>query len=88
MTRFNGETIVAAAILIDGKVWTLPAPARHHDVIRHYREETSAERLPENDQGFVSSNGRFLRRKAALAIAFEADQVTDVTGTLTSEDLW
>lgn len=33
--RIAGETIVAAAIQLDGTVYSVPAPGRHHNVMRH-----------------------------------------------------
>lgn len=75
----------------DGTVWTLPRPARHHDVIRHIRD--SGVKLPVGGdrQGFVLSNGQFARRKPALRVAIRAGQILNgrvIGGILTSEDLW
>jgi hypothetical protein len=82
------ERIVAAALLVDEKVWTLPAPARHHDIIRHYIAETRKVRVPPHDQGFVTSAGRFVRRAPAAMLAFRAGQVTERKHRLYSEDVW
>lgn len=80
--------IVAAAITdTTGKVWTLPAPARHHDVIR----EMARNGVPalECEQGFVSDAGTFLRRPVARRLALQSGQIKGTRGpVLTSEDLW
>ena len=80
--------IVAAAIR-RGRVWALPAPARHHDVIRLM----SKEGIPASgmhDQGFVDSNAGFVSREAARTIALFEGQVerTGHATELFSEDLW
>lgn len=75
-----------------GKVWSLPRPNRHHDVIRHMRE--SGYDGPVNgvdQQGFILSSGQFCRRKAALRVAEKAGQIKGsrtIANVLTSEDLW
>ena len=83
--------VVAAAVNHEGKVWTLPAPARHHNVLRYMVEHgvKTPIRAGTEDQGFVRSDGKFVSRSAALRIARQADQVGDLIGSiLTSEDLW
>jgi hypothetical protein len=84
--------IVAAAIKLDGRVWALPRPARHPDVIRWYCRETGADRIGAGHvQGFVTERGAFLGREAALEHARESGQLMRpaVLGCLlTSEDLW
>lgn len=85
-------TIVAAAIRTDdGEIWSLPRPARHHDVIRLIRESDCDAPVGGDRQGFLLSNGKFARRKPSLSIAVRAGQVLNgriVGGVLTSEDLW
>ena len=85
--------IEAAAIRdIDGKVWSLPRPARHHDVIRSMREAGYVGPVNGVDQqGFVLSDGRYCRRKAAWHVAEDAGQLKNgkmVGPQLTTEDLW
>lgn len=85
--------IEAAAIRdIDGKVWSLPQPSRHHDVIRHMRENGYAGPVSGQDQqGFVLSDGRYCRRKAALSVAKKAGQLKGgklIGSQVTTEDLW
>lgn len=84
------ETIVAAAIRHDGVVYSVPAPGRHHDVIRLMADQGFGPRCM-HDQGFVASDGRFLNRIGALRVAKEAGQIKRKTGPadkLFSEDLW
>lgn len=88
--------IVAAAIRRQGLVFTLPRPARHHDVMRAMFAQGVPAAGDGVDQGFLTDEGMFLRRAAALGHAIEADQVkvdSDgrpkiLGGELTSEDLW
>lgn len=85
-------TVVAAAIRTDdGRVWSLPKPARHHDVIRMIHESGCELQVGGERQGFLMSNGYFARRKPALAFARRANQILNgriIGGVLTSEDLW
>lgn len=88
-----GLRIVAAAIRdIDGNVWQIPQPARHHDVIRLMRESGYTGPVSGKDQqGFVLSNGRYCRRAAALSVAKKARQLKGgklIGSQVTTEDLW
>lgn len=85
------ETIVAAAIRSGDRTWSLPAPARHRDVILVARRDHGATYADVccHNQGFLTSTGRFVGREEALCVAHLALQVTDIIGSvLTSEDLW
>jgi hypothetical protein len=95
--RIAGETIETAAIFHDGKVWTLPRPARHIDVMQHIWKElhykTDDDKLIVigfETQGFVTSAGRFVRREPAARIAKQAKQIIALKWPpkLYSEDLW
>ena len=84
-------TVESAAILLDGKVYSVPRPGRHHDVIRLMRDQGVTE--PQTgawEQGFVLSDGRFARRKPAGLIAKKAGQIVALKWppSLYSEDLW
>ncbi len=87
------ERIVAAALRVDGLVWALPPPARHHVLLRawtmsHYRDGAEP-RMPKHEQGFTTNSGRFVDREEGERIARAAGQVTElIGGVLTSEDLW
>lgn len=78
--------IKEAAILHDGKVWT---GRRHHNVIQKIIEELGREAAPvTGEQGFVTECGKFLDRKDAARVAFEAGQVPELYTVLMSEDLY
>jgi hypothetical protein len=79
--------IIAAALRIDGAIFALAPPARHHDVMRHFRL------LPSPDeQGFLTDLGTYATRHAALEIARKARQMirlaTAPSHGLFSEDVW
>lgn len=84
--------IVAAAIRKGDKVYTLPPPARHHDIISLIATETEERPAVKHPdvQGFVTDDGTFVDRKRAIRIAIEAGQITRPKWppNLYSEDLW
>ena len=88
--------IVAAAIRrnMDGLVYSLPAPARHHDIIRYTKDLTSEPVSGRDTQGFIAVDQRgvrFVGRMEARDIALHiAKQITTPSHPteLFSEDLW
>lgn len=89
--------IVAAAIRQDGLTFTIPAPARHHDIISAMaRSEIDIPIVGE--QGFIDSSGNFVDRCIARQIAEAADQLIPRKDSgvpfvaqhpqLFSEDVW
>ena len=81
-------TIIAAAILgTDGKLYALPAPARHHNILHHFDVDQCT-------SGFITSDGEYVGREKAFEIASAAGQVLprDPAGyngnMLFTEDLW
>lgn len=86
--------IVAVAVRWKGKVYSLPEPNRHHDVLRLIHDETGD--WPVNahgdDQGFLDEAGTYYRRAPALVHAIMNEQVeagkTITPRELYSEDLW
>lgn len=102
------ETIVAAAIRVQvphylrSQVWkgerlypdyvtvTAPPPARHAQLLHPIALDT----VGPDDQGFLTSAGRFVGRREALRIVEEAGQQQidhpskNAGGQLFSEDLW
>lgn len=92
--------ILAAAIRgEDGTIWTLPPPARHHDIGRYMCENGHPAPFPGgDDQGFIAGGefrGRelpvYVRRVPAMRIARENNQILLGKGQhreLFSEDLW
>ncbi len=87
--------ITHVAIRFQGTVYSLPAPNRHHDVIRKIAEETGADTVPSmgEDQGFLDAEGRYLTRRQALGVAGREGQIKENAlgpeiGKLFSEDVW
>lgn len=83
------EFIAGVAIRYeDGRVFSLPRPYRHHNLIRMMAY--LGEPIPINgDQGFVTNKGRWLRRIPARVLAISSAQVpVDSSGPLFSEDVW
>jgi hypothetical protein len=80
------EEIVRAAVRYDGIVWSLPRPARHHHIIAAHAVVTL--RCGSGEQGFLTSEGRFVNRRAAAEIAWIAGQTAVERYELFSEDLW
>ncbi len=88
----SDEQIESAALLVNGEVWTLPQPTRHHTLIQawasaHWKDGKPG-RIPEHDQGFVTSSGRFVERDEAARIAYAAGQIDAPKAGLFSEDVW
>ena len=80
----------AAAEDADGKVWTLPRPKRHDHVTKHARQEGSIGGFL---KGFVLSDGSFIDREGAEAVARKSGQkqgrlIHPHLGGLSSDDLW
>lgn len=88
----KGLTVVAAAVRdASGKVWTLPPPARHCNVIWLMRDQGIQDGHENETQGFLLSDGRFCRRKPAKVIARRAGQLLErasKSSDLFSEDVW
>jgi hypothetical protein len=88
--------ITHVAVRVDGQVWSLPRPFRHHHIIRTIARLTGAKFVDcsesRGDQGFLDATGRYLTRKEALPIALANKQVIDENDIrcemLFSEDVW
>ena len=74
----------------DGTIYSLPRPARHHDVFAWMKKNGVNHR--NSTQGFIDNSGRFIDRETAFKIATKAEQILDLNNTrgetLFSEDLW
>ena len=81
--------IVAAAIMAQGTIHTLPKPARHGDILRKMCGKGKG-----GVQGFIDSNHGFVDRQDAWLIATREGQLLDRAptagrgGVLYSEDVW
>lgn len=90
-------TITAAAIKFGDLVCWLPAPARHHHILRsvvaNFKGRSDAGYLREV-QGFMTDQGEFLGREDAYAHAHNCKQLLERKpgqyngNELFSEDLW
>jgi hypothetical protein len=89
-------SITHVAIRFNGEIYSLPAPNRHHDVIRHICKTTGATHVDAygDDQGFLDSEGHYRERRFALNVARAAGQLdkvrpkTNPSNLLFSEDIW
>lgn len=88
--RYGSESIDRAAVYKDGIIYSLSRPARHHNVL-HAMIASGVDDLG-SEQGFVTTMGRWVRRKPALRIAAKAGQLkgepTAPYHGLFSEDVW
>jgi hypothetical protein len=90
------EVIVAAAIKHpDGEIYALPAPARHCHIIQMMLEDkgrNGEHGINTQDQGFLTSYGRYIDREEAAKIADHAGQLKikycGAPTILFSEDIW
>lgn len=87
--------ITHVAIRFQGTIYSLPAPNRHHDIIRHIEAVTGASQIDsrDEDQGFLDESGRYLTRRQALYSAkinnqLKPDAMGPKLGQLYSEDIW
>jgi hypothetical protein len=67
------ETIAAAAIIHNGECFAMPRPARHHTIIHAIARKVPESEWPIatwfDDQGFITSNGRYATRDEAFILA-------------------
>lgn len=84
--------VVAAAVrMSDGRVFSLPPPARHYNIIHMMAGVLGIPQTGDQEQGFLLSDGRFCRRKPARIIAERAGQLLPRAMDLLelySEDVW
>ncbi|RWP57419.1 MAG: hypothetical protein E5V60_03555 [Mesorhizobium sp.] len=85
--RKSEERIVAAAMRLGDLTISLPPPARHDALMSLIRSEIGQVVQPAH-QGFLTSEGRFVSRQDAAAIAVAARQVKRDCMLLTSQHLW
>lgn len=89
------KQITHVAIKYDGKVWSLPAPNRHHNVIRLIAKTNGVGIKGPDVQGFLDDSGTFLNRREGMALAEANGQLKRDNDPkhyqgpdLYSEDLW
>ena len=83
------EVVQAAIRDPEGKVHTLPRPARHSGVYFQMMREGTPYASDEVVKGFLLSDGTFASRRQAGRVAVKAGQVEkyDSSGLIT-DDLW
>lgn len=83
--------IVAAACQVDGLTFSMPAPARHHDVLWSMGM-AGVKCCGSVTQGFLDHRGVFVGRKAAMIVAQNWGQIDlsefEDGGDLYSEHVW
>lgn len=88
------KVTAAACLDTNNKVWSIPKPARHHDVLQYMEKCGAKEKDSMDSQGFKLNDGSYVDRLAAYTIAKRANQIkprlpTQYNGAeLFSEDLW
>ena len=89
----NQETIVGVACKAYGKLYQLPKPNRHHNLLDIiFAEQGGETQVASDEDGFITSTGRYVNREDGLLIAQAANQIINerhVRGTeLYSESVW
>ncbi len=86
--------VLRAAICQQGKVYDLPRPARHRDILHHMvlNEGIPEAQATDATKGFLLSDGTFADRVHAAQVALQARQLLGETllspPRLFSEDVW
>ena len=95
LVRPVAHRITHVAIRFRGVIHSLPAPNRHHDIIRKIvTDDPTVDCVDgeEDDQGFLDETGAYLTRWQALRVARHTGQLrTDrqvYANRLFSENLW
>lgn len=78
-------TIKAAAVILDGEVWT---GYRHAEIMRSIWAKHGAVKVSQEAQGFVTDADRFVGREEAARIALKAGQIKKAKSELFSEDVF
>ena len=81
----------AAIIGDDGKIYSAPRPARHHNIIAMMRTDGYIGSVSGHRQGFLLNDGSFVNREIGKIIAKNAGQIISgrtKSQILTSEDMW
>ncbi len=90
----NLKVVAAACLDTNNRVWSVPKPARHHDVLYYMTVCGAKEKDGPDSQGFKLSDGTYVDRLAAYTIAKKAYQLKErMPGEyngpeLFSEDVW
>ena len=74
-----------------GLVCSMLAPARHVDLLRELQKLGVTGPIQQDEQGFITSEGRFVNRYVAARIAYHSKQLRHGWRSkmeLFSEDVW
>lgn len=88
------KVTAAACLDTNNRIWSIPKPARHHDVLHYMKKCGAKEKGSKDSQGFKLNDGSYVDRLAAYTIAERANQIKprfpgQYDGPeLFSEDLW
>lgn len=85
------ERISVAAISFEGVVYALPRPGRHHNIFRLMKALGVPPPRGKEEQGFLTSEGRFVDREEGKLIAVAQGQLiprASKTSNLFSECVW
>jgi len=90
LTKLENETIEKAAIRFRDIVVFVERPGKHHTIIHELAYLGLKTPINTEDDGFLTSTGRFVDRIEAAKIALNAGQIEklSVPPNLYSEDLW
>lgn len=83
--------VIRAAVLYKGHAWSMPAPARHSDIINSMFDMLGGVIDAQQTDGFLTASGHFLDRVEGLRAARDAGQSfleTPASEELFSENLW
>ena len=84
-TAFRGERLVSCAIIRDGEIHH---GQRSHAGIRgNLGDKTPYEKFPGDQEGFYTSNNRFVTREQAKRIGEESGQCRPMARELLSSDI-
>ena len=81
------EIALNAAIRKDGLLYVMERPYRHHDLIRGMALAGHSAPVG-GEQGFITSEGRFVSREEAGVLAFSAGQTDRPIMSLLTENVW
>lgn len=88
----SGPTrISVAAIRFAGVIYALPRPGRHHNILRLMKALGVPPLRGKEEQGFLTSEGKFVDRKEGKLIAVARGQLiprASKTSNLFSECMW
>jgi hypothetical protein len=86
--RSDDERIDRAAVLKNDRIYAVDRPGRHDRAIHACCALLNLKTIGAHEQGFVTTDGRFVGREEAARLAFERGQIKEPKATLFSEDVW